>query len=222
MIPGLRIDEQHKALYYEKGYWTTHTLNDIWIERVRNHGDKEYVADDQGSRLTYREVDDRAARLASWLAGHGVAVGDVVSFQIPTWAEFSIVYVACLKVGAVMHPLSWKFNDEDLVYNMNKVGTKAFICPTYFHKCDYEKMALDIADRIPSLGSVALIDKVEPSLHGLPTLSSVARASQPLTAKPAVSADDVACILTTSGTTGKSKEVMLTHNNLVFSERSFV
>ncbi|MGI6106199.1 MAG: medium-chain fatty-acid--CoA ligase [Raoultibacter sp.] len=221
MITDLKINQERKAYYYEKGYWTTETLNDIWAQQASKYSEREYVSDDVGTRLTYGEVDDRAGRLASWLVDEGIQPGDVISYQMPTWAEFAIIYVACLKVGAVMHPLSRFFNDEDLVYNMNIVGTKAFICPTTSHKTNYEKQILGVVDRIPSLGPIALLDKFSPAETDLPTQTSIEASYEPLTTKPQVSADDVACILTTSGTTGKSKEALLTHNNIIFSERSF-
>ena len=64
----------------------------------------------------------------------GVKNGDVVSFQMPPWSEFCILYVACLKLVPVCHPLPVTFNGEDLVYSMNLVESKAFICPTFHHK----------------------------------------------------------------------------------------
>ncbi|MDR2722016.1 MAG: AMP-binding protein, partial [Coriobacteriaceae bacterium] len=94
-------------------------------------------------------------------------------------------------------------------------------CPTYSHNFDYESMVLGIVERIESLVSIALIDKAKPSKHTKVTLSYLIESYPRLEEEFHVSADDVACILTTSGTTGKPKEVLLTHNNLIFSERSF-
>lgn len=222
MITDLKINEERKQFYYKQGYWSEKTLCDIWNGQALCWAEKEYVADDQGTRLTYQETDDKAARLAAWLSEQGVQPGDVVSFQLPTWAEFCIIYVACLKVGAVMHPLPRNFNDEDLLYIMNQVGSVAFICPTYFHKCDYEAQILSIAKRIPSLKSIAVLEKCAPKKTDLPTLEHIFAEYEPLTTLSGVSSDDVACILSTSGTTGKPKATMLTHNNIIFSERVFV
>jgi len=222
MITNLKINPKQKALYYEKGYWTNQTLNDIWIEQAKGNPQAEYISDDQGLRLTYQAVDDQASRLASWFVEQGIQAGDVVSFQIPNWAEFAVVYVACLKVGAVMHPLSRTFNEKDLAYDMGKAGTKVFICPTISRKINYETQIQNIAPSIPSLQSIALLDKQAPATSKLITVSQIVQNYKPIKTKPNISADDVACILTTSGTTGKSKEALLTHNNIIFSERSFV
>ena len=222
MITGLKINDERKKQYYEQGYWSEKTLGDIWLDRATAYPDREYVSDDQGSRYTYREVDDQASRLAAWLVDQGVQPGDVVSFQMPTWAEFCIVYVALLKVGAVMHPVPRKYNDADLVYDMNLVSSRAFICPTKVAKIDFEEQILSILDKIPSLGPVALVDKAAPKRSDLPTISEICEQYEPLAERPAITSDDVACILSTSGTTGKPKAVLFTHNNLIFSENSFV
>mgnify|MGYP000314441514 FL=1 len=92
---------------------------------------------------------------------------------MPTWAEFCIVYVAALKAGAVMHPLPRNFNDADLVYGMNLVGSRAFICPTKVAKVDFESQILSIVDQIPTLGPVALVDKAAPKHSELPTVAEI-------------------------------------------------
>lgn len=221
MITDLRINAERKQFYYDQGYWTTQTLGDVWREQAQAYPNRTYVTDDQGTSFSYEEVDNQAACLAAWLKNEGIKPGDVVTFQLPNWAEFCVVYVACLKVGAVMHPVPKNFNDEDLVYNMNKVGSRAFICPTHYHGCDFEKQALSIVDRVPTLGPIAVVDKQGPSTANLPTLSSIYTTCEPLGERPSITADDVACILSTSGTTGKQKSVLFTHNNILFSERSF-
>ena len=99
MITDLKVNEKNKQEYYEKGYWTERTLNDVWNTQVAAYPDREYVSDNLGVRYTYAEIDDKASRLAAWLHEQGVRNGDVVSYQMPPWSEFCILYVACLKVG---------------------------------------------------------------------------------------------------------------------------
>ena len=184
MITDLKINAERKQLYYEKGYWTDKTIGDVWADQVASHPERTYVTDDQGSSYTYGEIDDRASRLASWMTTEGVEPGDVVTFQVPIWAEFCIVYVACLKCGAVMRPVPPNFNDEDLVYNMNKVSARAFICPTEFHHCDFVEQAYAVKERIPSLKAIAFIDKKAPAPDGAPCLSDICARFEPMTAPP--------------------------------------
>ena len=130
MIDDLKINDELKGRWYAEGYWTPDTIADIWQRAAVAHPDREYVCDDTGSRLTYGEVDDKSGRIAAWLIAKGVGPGDVVTLQFPTWAEFCIAYVAVLKVGGVVHPVPRNYNDVDLEYAMNLVGTRAFISPT--------------------------------------------------------------------------------------------
>ena len=222
MITDLKINEEKKKEYYEKGYWTHDTIRDVWERQAQANADKEYVADDQGCRMTYGEVDDAASRLAAWLVSQGIKPGDVVTLQFPNWAEFTIAYVACFKAGAVIQSLARNFNGADLTYAMNLVESRAYIGPTSFHGVDYEQQILDIAGDIPTLKVIALVDKKAPKQTDLPTVAEIVATTEPLAEKVPVESDQVACLLSTSGTTGKPKEVMLTHNNILFSERVFV
>ena len=221
MITDLKINEEKKKEYYEKGYWTHDTIRDVWERQAQANADKEYVADDQDCRMTYGEVDDAASRLAAWLVSQGIKPGDVVTLQFPNWAEFTIAYVACFKAGAVIQSLARNFNGADLTYAMNLVESRAYIGPTSFHGVDYEQQILDIADDIPTLKVIALVDKKAPKQTDLPTVAEIVATTEPLAEKVPIESDQVACLLSTSGTTGKPKEVMLTHNNILFSERAF-
>lgn len=222
MITDLKVNAKNKQEYYEKGYWSDRTLNDVWNDRVAAYADREYISDNLGVRYTYGEIDDKASRLAAWLHEQGVRNGDVVTFQMPPWSEFSILYVACLKVGAVCHPLSVTFNGEDLVYAMNLVESKAFICPTFHHKTNFEDMINSIVDRIPSLApnAIAVHDKTLAS-KGTITLNQIFETYEPFTEAPGSDSDEIVLILSTSGTTGRPKAVLISHNALIFSETTF-
>ena len=52
MITDLKVNEKNKKEYYEKGYWTERTLNDIWNTQVAAFPDREYVSDNLGVRYT--------------------------------------------------------------------------------------------------------------------------------------------------------------------------
>lgn len=222
MITDVKINETQKALYYEKGYWSNQTIADVWNERCKEFADRTYVQDDFGCSLTYAQVDEKASRLARWLREVGVKNGDVVSFQIPKWSEFCIIYVACLKVGAVMHPLAVSLNALDLDFVINQVEAAVYICPTFFHKTDYELQYDQFKNNAKSLRAVMLVDKEFPAHDkSIPTLSSVLETQSPLYEPSPAQADDVACILSTSGTTGKPKAALFTHNTILFSERQY-
>ena len=136
MIENLSIDERAKKRYYDLGVLVeSHFVRRV--ERTSEHVPRPRVRGRRPRRsLTYGQVDEQARRLASWFEEMGVRNGDVVSFQIPKWIEFCIVYVACLKAGAVMHPIAMRCNGRDLDYLINQVGAKVYLCPTFHHKTD--------------------------------------------------------------------------------------
>ncbi len=222
MITNVKINQAQKELYYQKGYWSDKTLADAWEEQWRKFPDRVYVQDDLGKSLTYAQVNDAASRLARWFVDQGVQNGDVVSFQVPKWVESCIVYVACLKAGAVMHPVATNLSANDVEFIINQVKPAVFICPTFFHRTDYEQQYNQFRERTKSLRAVMFIDKEFPAYDiSIPTLRDVLTYTEPLDAPSPAKADDIVCILSTSGTTGKPKAVLLTNNNMLFCERGY-
>lgn len=225
MISGCGVDKTRKQLYYEQGYWTHSTLNDFWNNQVVAFGDHECVCDDLGSRYTFAEVDRYASKLASWLSDIGIKNGDVVAFQLPPCAEFYVVYIACLKLGAVCSPLSVTFNAKDIEYVLDLVEAKAFICFTFHHKTNFEEQIFSIMDNLATLSScaIAVCDKHKPAQFAITFDEIYETYDYDACHQTAPSnSDDIALILMTSGTTGRPKAALFTHNSLVFSARTFI
>lgn len=223
MFEEMKINPGQKQLYIDRGDWTEQTLLDRWQRTVSMYPDREYVADDRKNRYTYRQMDEASSVLAAYLKEIGVRPHDVVSFQIPVWSEFVLIVIACLKVGAVMHPIGLSHEEADLVYGMNKTGTKVYFGVTWFKNKDYESRTLSVRSQIPSLEQVVLLDSTRKPQSGCITLSEIMSSRKPLAREAfgGMNGFDVTLILCTSGTTGGNKGVMLTHNNIIFSEEMF-
>lgn len=236
-MKGSKINREQMERYRREGSWGTRTLADCWEEAVRKYPDREYVVDDRGNRYTYAGLDEKAGRVAAYLVSQGIGPGDVVSFQIPIWSEFVITTVAVFKVGAVVNPMGMCFQGEELEHLLNLSESKIYLCPTWFHKTDYEANILAVREAVPSLQDVVLLENIRPKKSGCRTFSEVLEeygqkgSAQSVKApgwseifkerRAPVESDDVALLLCTSGTTRGTKEVMLTHDNLIFSEASF-
>ena len=163
------------------------------------------------TRLSYRQLDGLADRAAAGLAARGVGRGDTVSFQLPNWWEFTVLHLACLKLGAVSNPLMVIFRERELSFMLDLAETSVLVVPAQFRGFDYAGMASNLRARLPRLrhvftagGSGAGAEPFEALLAGAP----LARATD-------LGADDVIQLLYTSGTTGEPKGVLHTSNTML-------
>lgn len=224
MFEEIKINPEQKQKYLENGYWSKKTLLDCWEESVNAYPDREYVADDRGFRYTYRQMDQAAAKIAAYLLEKGVKPRDVVSFQIPIWSEFVLITIACYKVGAVVHPIAMSYEEKELVRSMNTTESKVYFCPTFFYKTNYEQRILSVAEQIPSLNGIVLLDYAKEKESSMPALKEILSQYSPLKKEECVhslTGQDIAVILCTSGTTGGTKGVLLSHDNVRYSEETF-
>lgn len=220
MSMEIKFNEDRKREYRKMGYWGDATLADYWQTTVLKVPEKVAVIDLQGSIYTYAELDDAAGRVATFLKKAGVVPGDIVSVQLPGWSEFTVIYVACLKIGAVINPICTRFRADELLYILNKCETKILFIPSEFKNYDYAEMLKSISTKIPSLMKVVVVEKEKKVVNGI-TLEKVIREHSPLECNSKCSSDDLAAVMVTSGTESFPKCVMLTHNNIISSEKSF-
>lgn len=219
----MKINKHQKELYEELGYWGKETLLDYWNVSVVENGNREFIVDDQGDRFTYKNVDEKANIIASYLCNLGIIQGDVISFQLPVWNEFVLITIACLKVGAIINPIGMCYTGKELEYLLNLSRTKVFFCPTWYHKTNYEDMILGGIKKLTSLQHVVLLDNRKKKSGNTITLSEILAENSFCENEGVgkIDSNEVAVILYTSGTTGGIKGVMLTHNNIIFSEKFF-
>lgn len=216
----MRINEDRKRKYRQAGYWGDATLADYWQMSVLCSPEKTAVIDLQGTSFTYAELDDAASRLAYYLRECGVMPGDFVSFQIPAWAEFTLIYIACLKVGAVVNPICWGYRADELLYVLNKCESKVLFIPSEFRGFDYTTMLSSLKPKLPQLKEVVIVEKGENRAYPGITLNKILKDYSPLPINYRQNSDDLAAVLFTSGTESFPKGVMLTHNNIIAAEKS--
>lgn len=212
-------DAARQAQYRREGHWGNATLADYWNMAVLSVPERQAVVDLQGDTRTYAELDAEADCLASFLVQSGVQPGDVVSFQLPGWMEFTLVSVACLKARAVLNPLLPNLRAAEVSYAVNKCGSKVLFVPVRYRKFAYAPLVDKVREQCPLLREVVMVEKDEEPASTL-SLREALTAS-PLPALPRAHADDLATLLFTSGSEGFPKGVMLSHNNIIASERAF-
>ncbi len=216
----LTFNEQRRAAYRQQGLWGDASLADYWQQTSRAMPDKIAVVDNHGASYTYSALDHAASCLANWMLAKGIESGDRIAFQLPGWCEFTVIYLACLKIGAVSVPLLPSWREAELVWVLNKCQAKMFFAPTLFKQTRPVDLILPLQNQLPQLQQLVGVDKLAPATSAL-SLSQIIADNTPLTTAITVHGDELAAVLFTSGTEGLPKGVMLTHNNILASERAY-
>ncbi|HBC0985441.1 TPA: medium-chain fatty-acid--CoA ligase [Escherichia coli] len=216
----LTFNEQRRAAYRQQGLWGDASLADYWQQTARAMPDKIAVVDNHGASYTYSALDHAASCLANWMLTKGIESGDRIAFQLPGWCEFTVIYLACLKIGAVSVPLLPSWREAELVWVLNKCQAKMFFAPTLFKQTRPVDLILPLQNQLPQLQQIVGVDKLAPATSSL-SLSQILADNTPLTTAITTHGDELAAVLFTSGTEGLPKGVMLTHNNILASERAY-
>ncbi|MET2644078.1 medium-chain fatty-acid--CoA ligase [Escherichia coli] len=216
----LTFNEQRRAAYRQQGLWGDASLADYWQQTARTMPDKIAVVDNHGASYTYSALDHAASCLANWMLAKGIESGDRIAFQLPGWCEFTVIYLACLKIGAVSVPLLPSWREAELVWVLNKCQAKMFFAPTLFKQTRPVDLILPLQNQLPQLQQIVGVDKLAPATSSL-SLSQIIADNTPLTMAITTHGDELAAVLFTSGTEGLPKGVMLTHNNILASERAY-
>ncbi len=182
-----------------------------------------------GREITYRELREASDRLANALAARGIAKGDRVALYLLNSPQFIIAYFAALKCGAIVTPISPVYTSHEVRFQLADSGARAVICQDILYdKVLKAGVALDLVvltgvnEYLPALKR--LFAKRAPAIEPQPNLCWLQDLLKQYPPQPpAVAIDprtDLAVLPYTGGTTGNPKGVMLTHFNLIASQRS--
>lgn len=212
-----------RARMLAQGLWHERTINDYLDAAVATCPDKPALTAVQletggRHRFTYREMARMADRIAVGLARLGVGRNDVVACQLPNSWQFTLTYLACSRIGAVMNPLMHIFRERELSFMLRHGEAKVLIVPKLFRGFDFEAMAADLQPGLPQLRHVITVGGQSASsfeaLLSEPAWEDAADAQHILT-RSRPGPDDVTQLIYTSGTTGEPKGVMHSANTVM-------
>ncbi|BBO22151.1 MAG: malonyl-CoA synthase [Burkholderiales bacterium] len=178
-------------------------LYDLLASRFPAEGEAPCLILPDGRRLSYAELESQSARYGALLAEAGLKPGDRVAAQVEKSAEALLLYLGCLRAGCVFLPLNPAYTRGEVAYFLDDARPGLFVCTPERLE---EAQELAWACRLPRVHDLGA--RGEGSL-------AAAAAQMPARFATVERADgDLASIVYTSGTTGRSKGAMLTHRNL--------
>ena len=168
----------------------------------RGRGDQPFLLPDAGPAVTYAGLFEETLRVAAWLRDNGVGTGDRVVVQADKSVAAVLLYLGCLRAGAVFVPLNVAYTEPEVAYFLDDAAPALVVAGPG-----------TAAARIAFAGRRAILGPSDLDADLDAGRAPWAR-TPPAGDTVAVAADDPAAILYTSGTTGRSKGAVLTHRNL--------
>ena len=166
---------------------------------ARGAPDKTFATRPGAPDVTYKALFQGAEAMAAALVAHGLHPGDRVAVQVEKSLEAVQLYLATVMAGGVFLPLNTAYTAAEVAYFLSDATPRIVVCDPARE------------DAIAPLAKGATLLTL--SHDGTGTLTEAAQSEGGFTARPRT-ADDLAAILYTSGTTGRSKGAMLSHANL--------
>ncbi|NDJ87872.1 MULTISPECIES: class I adenylate-forming enzyme family protein [Mycolicibacter] len=203
--------------WYRDGWFSTQNCIDVFEQGAVAHGDVPvvFVADGVETRTTVGAIHQRAEDVAAGLQRLGVRAGDAVAVQLTNRIECAVAYQAVLRCGAVLVPIVHIYGPNEVSFILAESRAKVFIMAAQFRTTVYLDRVGDFA-AIPTLQQLVVID----ADAGRGYVGWEDLIAQHEYERPVVSADDVAVLIYTSGTTSVPKGVQHSHNSLLAEQKT--
>ncbi|BBX16980.1 cyclohexanecarboxylate-CoA ligase [Mycolicibacterium duvalii] len=209
----------HTALrdrWYREGWYSQRTLIDALESGAAAHGATPvvFVAEGRETTSTPAEILRRAQEVAAGLQRLGVGAGDAVAVQLTNRLECAVAYAAVLLCGATLVPIIHIYGPNEVGFILTESRAKVLIMPAGFRSASYLDRVGEFS-AIPTLQHVVVVD-AEPGEGYL----SWPQLTGDQYRRPSPSADDVAVLIYTSGTTSAPKGVQHSHNSVLAEQQT--
>ncbi|WP_249977762.1 malonate--CoA ligase [Vreelandella olivaria] len=189
----------------------SHNLFKTFAKRMRERATANFITTREERNYTYQDALDTSAQLAGALTQLGVKSGDRVAVQVDKSPEAILLYLACLRIGGVYLPLNTGYTSDEICYFLSDAEPALFVC---------RPAAADEARTIAAQTGCPAVETLGTNADG--SLMEKSQRAEPRNDIVALGERDLAAILYTSGTTGRSKGAMLTHRNLASNAATLV
>jgi acyl-CoA synthetase (AMP-forming)/AMP-acid ligase II len=189
-----------------------------WVGVLEHHAVRtpnKPIAVFGGRTVTYREMADRAAAVATGLHQRDVGAGDVVGLLSYNSTEFLTTIFAANHLGAIAMPINWRLAAEEVRFILDHSQARALVCDV---SC--VELAGDATARLENAGLVRVCVSPEP-IGGWERFSDLGEGANAV-ARSHAGGDDLHRLMYTSGTTGRPKGVMISHANLAWKNYAHI
>ncbi|RYE51981.1 MAG: hypothetical protein EOP18_11515 [Rhizobiaceae bacterium] len=214
---SVRWEDARAHALVESGDWRNLTMADLARQRVRDDPDRILIVEGEG-KLRASEIWQRAQRLASSLLARGLRPGDRISYQLPNWSEAVVIDLAATLAGLVSNPLVPIYRQAELGFMLDDCGSRLIFIPAQFRGFDYRAMMRGLLPKLAAKIDVIVLRGDPEEFEGYEDLLESACEFSPM---PTVDPNAVKLVLYTSGTTGRPKGVLHTHNTVDVQGRQF-
>lgn len=209
------------AKYLAKGYFDRLTLTDAWNRNAQRFPDKEGLVDPfQGKRYTWRQLKQLTDRLALNLIELGIKRDEVLASQLPNCVEHIIGHYAGDKAGILFLGLRPALRESEMEHILKLSEAAAVVIPWKFRDFDHFAMIQELRLRLPKLRHVIVVGEQTPpgalSFEDLMNRPSKKRYPADYLEKTKIRIDELADLMTTTGTTGMPKIAAHSGANISF------
>jgi cyclohexanecarboxylate-CoA ligase len=197
------------------GFWRNEGL-ELYLDRWARERPTKTALVDAERRYTWEGLARAVDRVAHGLQAHGVERGSVISCQLPNWNETVLIFLAALRLGAVLNPIPPTYRAHEVRFMLELLGTQVAVVPATFRGFGHADMLAALRPQLPGLEQVFVARGRGPEgttpLAALTDQAWEARAGR--RALPGTDPNAVHHVVFTSGTTGEPKGVMHTQNTM--------